>query len=110
MEARYFRILRLLGKGNRARAEADGRLLRLKLGYSHEVELPVPPAVRVFCFKPDKICCVGIDKARTLQFAATVRSVKPHDTYNEIGIRYNDEVVKMKPGKKGRLKKKGYIF
>ena len=96
MEARYFRILRLLGQGNRAKAEADGRLLRLKLGYSHEVELPVPPDVRVFCFKPDIICCAGIDKARTHQFAATVRSVKPHETYNEIGIRYKDEVIKLR--------------
>ncbi|XP_021718907.1 uncharacterized protein LOC110686617 [Chenopodium quinoa] len=106
METRYFQILRLLGVGYKARAEADGRLLCLKLGYSHEVELPVPPAVRVFCFKPDIICCAGIDKARTHQFAAAVRSVKPHDSYNEKGMRYKDEVIKLKLWKKDyKLKK-----
>ncbi|KAJ1400496.1 Ribosomal protein L6, alpha-beta domain superfamily [Sesbania bispinosa] len=50
--------------------EAAGRLLYLKLGYSHEVELFVPLAVRVFCFKNNTICC--IDKQRVHQFAATV--------------------------------------
>ncbi|CAO2839338.1 60S ribosomal protein L6, mitochondrial [Amaranthus tricolor] len=104
MEAKYFRILRLLGTGYKARTEAEGRLLYLKLGYSHEVELSVPPAVRVFCFKPDVICCAGIDKQRTHQFAATVRSVKPPNAYVNQGMRYIDEVIKLKPGKKDRLK------
>ncbi|KAI4339996.1 hypothetical protein MLD38_024878 [Melastoma candidum] len=44
------------------RAEAKGRLLYLKLGYNHEVELTVPPTVRVFCFKNNVVCCTGIDK------------------------------------------------
>ncbi|KAL2934416.1 60S ribosomal protein L6 mitochondrial [Bienertia sinuspersici] len=96
MEAKFFRILRLVGTGYKARAEADGRLLCLKLGYSHEVELPVPPAVRVFCFKPDIICCAGIDKGRTHQFAATVRSIKPPDAYVDKGMRYKEEVLKFK--------------
>ncbi|PWA59692.1 hypothetical protein CTI12_AA364140 [Artemisia annua] len=56
-------------------------LLFLKLGYSHEVELTVPPAVRVFCFKPNIVCCSGIDKQRVHQFAAAVRSCKPPEPY-----------------------------
>ncbi|KAJ1439221.1 S-adenosylmethionine synthetase, central domain [Sesbania bispinosa] len=53
-----------VGVGYKARAEAEGRLLYPKLGYSHEVDLFVPPAVRVFCFKNNTICCNGINKQR----------------------------------------------
>ncbi|KAL0378130.1 UNVERIFIED_CONTAM: protein AE7-like 1 [Sesamum radiatum] len=74
MEAKFFRFLKIVGVGFKARAEAEGRLLYLKLGYSHEVELTVPPAVRVFCFKNNVVCCTGIDKGRVHQFAAAVRS------------------------------------
>ncbi|KAG6766810.1 hypothetical protein POTOM_027984 [Populus tomentosa] len=74
MESKFFRFLKIVGVGYKARAEAEGRLLFLKLGYSHEVELTVPPAVRVFCFKNNVVCCTGIDKGRVHQFAASVRS------------------------------------
>ncbi|KAK9676836.1 hypothetical protein RND81_11G104800 [Saponaria officinalis] len=107
MEAKYFRFLKLVGTGYKARAEAGGRLLYLKLGYSHEVEMTVPPAVRVFCFKNDnRIVCAGIDKERTHQFAASVRSCKPPEVYKGKGILYADEVIKLKPGKKNKLGKK----
>ncbi|GAB2224755.1 hypothetical protein Droror1_Dr00005525 [Drosera rotundifolia] len=102
MEAKYFRFLKIVGVGFKARAESEGRLLLLKLGYSHEVELTVPPAVRVFCFKPNVICCTGIDKQRTHQFAATVRSCKPPEVYKGKGIMYIDEVIKKKQGKKSK--------
>ncbi|GFP83661.1 60S ribosomal protein l6 mitochondrial, partial [Phtheirospermum japonicum] len=46
-----FRFLKIVGVGFKARAESEGCLLYLKLGYSHEVELAVPRTVRVFCFK-----------------------------------------------------------
>lgn len=48
MEAKFFRFLKVVGIGFKARAETEGRLLYLKLGYSHEVELTVPPAVKSF--------------------------------------------------------------
>uniref|UniRef100_A0A7C9CUQ5 Large ribosomal subunit protein uL6 alpha-beta domain-containing protein n=1 Tax=Opuntia streptacantha TaxID=393608 RepID=A0A7C9CUQ5_OPUST len=104
MEAKFFRFLKIVGVGFKARAESEGRRLFLKLGYSHEVELEVPPAVRVFCFKPNIICCTGIDKSRTHQFAATVRSCKPPEVYKGKGILYIDEVIKLKPGKKSNKK------
>lgn len=102
MEAKYFRFLKIVGVGFKARAEAEGRLLYLKLGYSHEVELTVPPAVRVFCFKPNIVCCTGIDLQRVTQFAAAVRSCKPPEVYKGKGIMYIDEVVKKKQGKKSK--------
>ncbi|RVX16815.1 60S ribosomal protein L6, mitochondrial [Vitis vinifera] len=89
-------------RGFKARAESEGRLLFLKLGYSHEVELTVPPAVRVFCFKPNIVCCTGIDKQRVHQFAAAVRSCKPPEVYKGKGIMYIDEVIKKKQGKKSK--------
>ncbi|KAI8017981.1 hypothetical protein LOK49_LG04G01118 [Camellia lanceoleosa] len=102
MEAKFFRFLKIVGVGFKARAESEGRLLYLKLGYSHEVELTVPPAVRVFCFKPNIVCCTGIDKQRVHQFAAAVRSCKPPEVYKGKGIMYIDEVIKKKQGKKSK--------
>lgn len=102
MEAKFFRFLKIVGVGFKARAEAEGRLLYLKLGYSHEVELTVPPAVRVFCFKNNVVCCTGIDKQRVHQFAAAVRSCKPPEVYKGKGIMYIDEVIKKKAGKKSK--------
>ena len=102
MEAKFFRFLKIVGVGLKARAESKGCLLYLKLGYSHEVELTVPPAVRVFCFKPNIVCCTGIDKQRVHQFAAAVRSCKPPEVYKGKGIMYIDEVIKKKQGKKSK--------
>ncbi|KAL4592290.1 hypothetical protein LXL04_005278 [Taraxacum kok-saghyz] len=102
MEAQFFRFLKIVGVGFKARAESEGRLLFLKLGYSHEVELSVPPAVRVFCFKPNIVCCTGIDKQRVHQFAAAVRGCKPPEVYKGKGIMYVDEVIKKKQGKKSK--------
>ncbi|KAI3684011.1 hypothetical protein L1987_84533 [Smallanthus sonchifolius] len=102
MEAQFFRFLKIVGVGFKARAESEGRLLFLKLGYSHEVELTVPPAVRVFCFKPNIVCCTGIDKQRVHQFAAAVRGCKPPEVYKGKGIMYVDEVIKKKQGKKSK--------
>ncbi|OAY73715.1 60S ribosomal protein L6, mitochondrial, partial [Ananas comosus] len=98
MEAKFFRFLKIVGVGFKARTESEGRQLFLKLGYSHEVEFAVPPAVRVFCFKPNIICCTGIDKERVHQFAGAVRSCKPPEVYKGKGIMYIDEVVKKKQG------------
>ncbi|KAF5752982.1 60S ribosomal protein L6 mitochondrial [Tripterygium wilfordii] len=102
MESNFFRFLKIVGVGYKARAEAEGGQLFLKLGYSHEVELTVPPAVRVFCFKNNVVCCTGIDKQRVHQFAAAVRSCKPPEVYKGKGIMYIDEVIKKKQGKKSK--------
>jgi large subunit ribosomal protein L6 len=104
MEAKFFRFLKLVGVGFKARTEQGGRELFLKLGYSHEVQFTAPPAVRVFCFKPNIICCTGIDKHRVHHFAGAVRSSKPPEVYKGKGILYIDEVIKLKPGKKQQKK------
>jgi len=58
MEAMFTRFLKLIGVGFKARSEREGRELFLKLGYNHKVQFTTPPSVRVFCFKPNIICCV----------------------------------------------------
>uniref|UniRef100_A0A0D6R176 Large ribosomal subunit protein uL6 alpha-beta domain-containing protein n=1 Tax=Araucaria cunninghamii TaxID=56994 RepID=A0A0D6R176_ARACU len=100
MESKVFRFLKVVGVGFKARAEEEGRKLFLKLGYSHEVELDVPPSVRAFCFKPNIICCTGLDLQKVTQFAATVRACKPPEVYKGKGILYLDEIVQKKQGKK----------
>ncbi|KAK1364051.1 60S ribosomal protein L6, mitochondrial-like [Heracleum sosnowskyi] len=121
MEGKFFRILRIAGLGYKARSESEGRLLYLKIGYNHEVQVTVPPAVRVFCFKPNAtqkerkvataspkrtveipkveqiMCFVGIDKQRVNKFAADVRSLKPPQIYTGKGIFYMDEVLNLRP-------------
>uniref|UniRef100_A0ACD5WCX0 Uncharacterized protein n=1 Tax=Avena sativa TaxID=4498 RepID=A0ACD5WCX0_AVESA len=91
MEARFFRFLRLVGVGFKARTEREGRELFLKLGFSHEVQFTAPPAVRVFCFKPNLICFAGIDKQRVYHFAGAVRTTKPPEVYKGKGLLYMDE-------------------
>jgi len=100
MESKFFRFLKIVGVGFKARTEEEGRVLFLKLGFSHEVELQVPPAVRAFCFKPNIICCTGLDLHQVTQFTATVRACKPPEVYKGKGILYLDEVIKKKQGKK----------
>ncbi|XP_066311214.1 large ribosomal subunit protein uL6m-like [Miscanthus floridulus] len=82
MEAKFFRFLKLVGVGFKARSESQGRELFLKLGYSHEVQFTAPPADRVH------------------QFAGAVRSCIPPEVYKGKGVLYIDEVIKLKPGKK----------
>ncbi|XP_050378148.1 60S ribosomal protein L6, mitochondrial-like [Argentina anserina] len=101
METQFSRCLKVVGVGYKARAEAQGRLLFLKLGHSHEV-LAIPPAVRVFYFKNNVMCCTGIDKNRVHQFDAAVRSCKPPEVYKGKGILYIDEVIKRKQGNKSK--------
>ena len=99
MEAKFFRLLKVVGVGFKARSESQGRELFLELGYSHEVRFTAPPAVRVL------ICCIGIDKDRVYQFAGAVRSCKLPEVYKGKGILYIDEVIKLKPIKKERKPK-----
>ncbi|GFP97757.1 60S ribosomal protein l6 mitochondrial [Phtheirospermum japonicum] len=88
MEDKFFRFLKIVGVGFKARAESEVRLLYLKLGCSHEVELVVSPVIRVFCLKNNVVCCIGIDKDMVHQFAAAVRSCKPPEVNQGKGIMY----------------------
>lgn len=101
MEAKFVCFLEILGVGYKASTDAQGTKLTLKLGFSHDIRLKVPPSVRVFCpGRPTLICCTGLDAKTVTQFAAIIRSCKPPEIYKGKGIRYRNEIIIQKQGKK----------
>lgn len=100
MEAKLFCFLEIVGVGYKASTNPQGSILYLKLGFSHEIRLQVTSAVRVFCFKPNLICCTGIDHQKVTQFAASIKSCKPPEVYKGKGIQYRNENLPKKQGKK----------
>ncbi|GIW68496.1 MAG: 50S ribosomal protein L6 [Candidatus Parcubacteria bacterium] len=82
------------------RAEVAGNALKLLVGYSHPVLLPIPQGISVSVEK-NVITVSGIDKEAVGQFAAQVRKVRKPEPYKGKGIRYQGEYIRMKEGKKG---------
>ena len=91
--------LELVGVGYRV--QANGKGLTLALGYSHPVEIE---AVEGITFKVEgntKITVEGIDKQLVGQIAANIRAKRPPEPYKGKGVKYADEVIRRKEGKKG---------
>lgn len=87
------------------RAEMQGENLVLKLGYSHLLTFKPPLGVKVGLRSPVRIFIEGPDKQLVGQVAANIRALKPPDSYKGAGIKYEDEVLNLKPGKsKGKKK------
>ncbi len=82
------------------RAQLQGRILKLALGYSHDVDYPVPEGIEIAVPKPTEITVSGIDKQRVGQVAAEIRAWRPPEPYKGKGIRYRDEYIFRKEGKK----------
>jgi large subunit ribosomal protein L6 len=91
----------LLINGVGYRAEVQGKVLVLNLGYSNPVEYPIPDDLEITCEGPNKIIVAGIDKQRVGQASAEIRSVRPPEPYKGKGVRYEDEYVRRKVGKAG---------
>jgi len=81
------------------RADLQGNVLRLTLGFSHPVLFPLPEGVKVDVERQTSIKVKGIDKQLVGSVAAQIRSFKPPEPYKGKGIRYVDEYVKLKVGK-----------
>jgi large subunit ribosomal protein L6 len=94
--------LEAVGLGYKANIEG-GKTLVLAVGFSHLVNLPIPPTVKVVSvLTPDKntlITITGIDKYEVGAFAAKIRAVKPPEPYKGFGIRYLGERIIRKAGK-----------
>jgi large subunit ribosomal protein L6 len=82
------------------RAAMAGNVLKLSLGYSHEVNFEVPAGVTVATPKQTEITVEGIDQQLVGQVAANIREWRRPEPYKGKGIRYKDEFVFRKDGKK----------
>ena len=94
----YEKRLEITGVGYRAAAQ--GKVLKLSLGYSHEIDFAAPDGVAITTPKPTEIVLAGIDKQRVGQAAAEIRSLRPPEPYKGKGVRYEGEYVRRKEGKK----------
>ena len=91
------------------RAESASRSLTLSLGFSHSIEFPLPEGIKVNVERGHKpiqnyvtsLVVEGIDKCQVGQVAANIRALRPPDPYKGKGIRYSDERIRTKVGKKG---------
>lgn len=94
----FSRSLSITGVGYRA--AVDGDFLNLQLGYSHEIKLAIPDDLKIVCERPTEIMVSGIDKQRVGQMAAEIRRLRKPEPFNGKGVRYSDEYVRRKEGKK----------
>ncbi len=94
----FTRELEISGVGYRAQAE--GKILNLQLGFSHDIKYAVPPDIEIATPQPTKIVVRGADKQRVGQVAAEIRAFRKPEPYKGKGIRYSDETVLRKEGKK----------
>ena len=82
------------------RAQLQGNTLKLNLGLSHDVDFPIPSDVTVSAPKPTQIIIEGIDPQRVGQVAANIREWRKPEPYKGKGIKYIDEYIFRKEGKK----------
>ncbi len=82
------------------RAQVQGKDLVLQLGFSHEVRFPVPEGIKITCEKPTSILIEGADKQLVGQIAAKIRGYRPPEPYKGKGVKYIDEYILRKEGKK----------
>ena len=94
----FERKLTLVGVGYRAQAQGD--MLNLTLGYSHPIAHKMPAGVKCETPSQTEIILKGVDKQRVGQVAAEVRAYRPPEPYKGKGVRYVDEVIVRKETKK----------
>jgi len=82
------------------RAAVQGKVLKLSLGYSHDVEYAIPEGISVACAKPTEIEITGIDQQRVGQVAAEIRAWRRPEPFKGKGVKYKDEYIFRKEGKK----------
>ncbi len=82
------------------RAAVQGNNLNLQLGFSHDVAYPIPEGIAIACERPTAISISGADKQQVGQVAADIRAYRPPEPYKGKGIKYADEIILRKEGKK----------
>ena len=96
----YSKKLEVNGVGYRA--QKNGKVMTLSLGYSHPVEMTDPEGIEVEVPDQNTIIVKGIDKEKVGQYAAEIRSKREPEPYKGKGIKYADEVIRRKVGKTGK--------
>jgi large subunit ribosomal protein L6 len=86
--------------GTGYRAAVQGKDLVLNLGYSHEIRYPIPQGIKITCEKPTSVKVEGADKRQVGQVAAEIRAWRGPEPYKGKGVRYDNEVILRKEGKK----------
>ena len=94
----FTKILEITGVGYRAAAQ--GKNLRLQLGYSHDVNYSVPEGIEIKTPDPNTVEISGIDKQKVGQVAAEIRRWRKPEPYKGKGIKYRGEYIFRKEGKK----------
>src|SRR5215510_8144582 len=94
----FERKLDIVGIGYRA--QVQGKAITLALGYSHPVVFPLPDGITADIERQVAITLKGADKALLGQTAAKLRALREPDPYKGKGIKYSDEVIRRKVGKK----------
>ena len=94
----FTKVLEITGVGYRAAAQ--GKNLRLQLGYSHDVNFPVPEGIEVKTPDQTTVEISGIDKQKVGQVAAEIRRWRKPEPYKGKGIKYRGEYIFRKEGKK----------
>ncbi len=100
----FEKVLEINGVGYRA--QKQGKKLVLTLGYSHPVEMDEPAGITIDVPAPNKIIVKGSDKQVVGEFAAKIRGKREPEIYKGKGIRYENEVIRLKEGKAGGKGKK----
>ena len=99
----YHKKLNLVGIGFRSWCyfdkEKNCQVLCVKVGFSKDVLISIPSDVIILCLKPTLILVRGVDKDSVSLMARKIKSIKKPDAYKGKGIRYENEVIHLKPGK-----------
>ncbi|MDR3167620.1 MAG: 50S ribosomal protein L6 [Treponema sp.] len=83
------------------RAEVQGRILSMSLGYSNDIFVGIPDGIAVAIEPNGKVVVSGIDKQQVGEFASQIRKLRLPEPYKGKGIRYEDEQIRRKVGKSG---------
>ena len=94
----YSKTLEITGVGYRAAVQ--GKTLNMQLGYSHDVNYPIPEGIEIKCENQTTIEVSGADKQAVGQVAAEIRAFRKPEPYKGKGIRYRGEQILRKEGKK----------
>ena len=82
------------------RAAVQGKQLQLQLGFSHDVNFPIPEGITIATPKPTEIVVTGVDKQKVGHVAAEIRGFRPPEPYKGKGVKFEGEQIRRKEGKK----------